>query len=560
MTESALVGKTINNYEVLEEIAESNWGRVLKVKPHDLNRVRAMKLVRPEHVSRLYNEKECLEKLGGHPNVIDIHDANFSGSHQYIVVDYAEASLRDMLKKNGKFHYGQAFEILRGIAKGLQHAHKNGILHRDLKPENVLIQGGTVKLCDFNLAKQHEALEDKIQLSDARNVSREIVGTPDYMAPEQQEGKATEQSDIYALGVMAYELLTGRIPGRSSPKPSEFGAPKWVDNFVYTAMADRPADRHGSIDSVLKVIDDGLVGKYDTSFWNDQAKPALRKVGSAAKSMVKHTLLSPFYVLGAPFIIGSKLAKISKHARSDSGKEAAAGIGSFVSFVAGVGFYLFGAPIMGFNYAERKLEEAIKQDARGTIVCNDNNIIYVFKAEDICRHEAFPRRKLEMPVGNIGLMAPSPDETKIYFTTLGNNADGKMEYGLYRLTLGSDKPERPEKEQPEKIAASALFRNARGLKVVTENDADVALIDIGGEVWAFDGKMNFRKTEQTELKEVYSTKSPCSKFALAIDRQNDLEILLNDDRWGMLTNFGNMDIVRNMGESAPLRNYMWLKK
>jgi eukaryotic-like serine/threonine-protein kinase len=199
-------------YEILEELGTGGMGSVYRVFDRKLEEEVALKLIRPDiaasrkTIERFKNEIKVARKIT-HPNVCRVHDLHEEGKTLYITMEYVRGEdLKSVIHRMGTLTTGKAVSIAQQAADGLAEAHKLGIIHRDLKPGNIMIdREGSAKIMDFGIAR---SLEDKGS-ADAGM----IIGTPEYMSPEQAEGKEADQrSDIYALGVIIYEMITGKAP------------------------------------------------------------------------------------------------------------------------------------------------------------------------------------------------------------------------------------------------------------------------------------------------------------------------------------------------------------
>jgi len=199
-------------YEVIEELGAGGMGRVYRVHDTKLNEEVALKLIRPEFgadkrtVERFHNEIKLARKIR-HKNVCGTHDLHEEGRTLYLTMEYVRGEdLKSLLHRTKTLTVGVALSISRQVAEGLAEAHKLGIVHRDLKPGNVMIdKEGQAKIMDFGIAR---AMREK-----GITGAGAIVGTPEYMSPEQVEGKETDQrADIYALGVILFEMVTGQVP------------------------------------------------------------------------------------------------------------------------------------------------------------------------------------------------------------------------------------------------------------------------------------------------------------------------------------------------------------
>jgi serine/threonine protein kinase/Tfp pilus assembly protein PilF len=199
-------------YEIIEELGTGGMGKVYRAFDKQLELEVALKLLKPEiaadkkTIGRFKNELKLARQIT-HKNVCRMHDLHEEGKTLYITMEYVRGEdLKSLIRRTEKLTVGKAVSIARQIAEGLAEAHKLGVIHRDLKPHNIMIdRDGNAKIMDFGIART---------LAGAGTTAQGvIIGTPEYMSPEQVEGKAADQrSDIYALGIIIYEMLTGRVP------------------------------------------------------------------------------------------------------------------------------------------------------------------------------------------------------------------------------------------------------------------------------------------------------------------------------------------------------------
>ena len=218
-------GARLGPYEILSPLGAGGMGEVYKARDTRLGREVAVKVLprmtedSAEALARFEREAQAVAALS-HPNILAIHDFGREGDHAYFVTELLEGeSLRERLVASA-IPPRKSVEYVQQIARGLAAAHDRGIVHRDLKPDNVfLTRDGLVKILDFGLARQ--AKEGAAESSDPQSLtaSGTVVGTPGYMAPEQIRGKAVDhRADLFALGVILYEMLTGqRAFQRSNP-------------------------------------------------------------------------------------------------------------------------------------------------------------------------------------------------------------------------------------------------------------------------------------------------------------------------------------------------------
>ena len=199
-------------YQIVEELGHGGMGRVYKVHDTKIGEKIALKLIRPEAfldrntVERFTNELKLARKIR-HKNICQMFDLGEDQGTRYITMEYIHGEdLKQLIRKVGRLSPGQAIGIARQVCEGLEEAHKLGVVHRDLKPQNIMInEDGNARIMDFGIAR---SLTGK-----GITGAGVMIGTPEYMSPEQVEGKETDQrSDIYSLGVILYEMATGRVP------------------------------------------------------------------------------------------------------------------------------------------------------------------------------------------------------------------------------------------------------------------------------------------------------------------------------------------------------------
>jgi len=255
-----LIGQTIGPYKITERIGEGGMAVVYKGYQQSLNRYVAIKVLRSElaqdeqFVTRFRREALAVAELS-HPNILHVYDAGVTQNFYYIVMAYVDGgSLKDLINQ-GPLEMDYAASLAAQLADALDHAHKQGIVHRDVKPNNVLItRDGRPLLTDFGIAKA---------LHESQGLTRTgtSIGTPEYMAPEQIQGQKVDgRTDIYALGIVLYEMLVGWAPFSATtpvaalykqvnepPPPMRqinVNIPDWLEAVVVKSLAKRPQDRY----------------------------------------------------------------------------------------------------------------------------------------------------------------------------------------------------------------------------------------------------------------------------------------------------------------------------
>ncbi|MDX9830215.1 MAG: protein kinase [Anaerolineae bacterium] len=256
----SLIGQQFGPYKITEKLGEGGMAVVYKGYQQSLNRYVAIKVLRQElaqdeeFVARFRREALAVADLD-HPNILHVYDAGFVQGMYYIVMAFVDGgSLRDLVSQ-GPLEPEYALSIASQVADALHHAHQRGIVHRDVKPNNILLsRDGRPLLSDFGIAK---ALHESTGLT-RTGMS---IGTPEYMAPEQIQGqKVDARTDIYALGIVLYEMLAGWAPFSSTtpvaalykqvnepPPPlrqANISIPAWMEAVVAKALAKSPLDRY----------------------------------------------------------------------------------------------------------------------------------------------------------------------------------------------------------------------------------------------------------------------------------------------------------------------------
>jgi serine/threonine-protein kinase len=273
---TALIGKVLGNrYEILEKIGGGGMALVYKATCRLLNRFVAVKILRAEFtedeefVKKFKRESQAAASLS-HPNIVGIYDVGMEDNIYYIVMEYIKGqTLKDLIKQKGSIGVDFATNIAIQISSALEHAHKNHIVHRDVKSHNILIkEDNTVKVTDFGIARA-------VSSSTITNTGN-VIGSVHYFSPEQARGGYTdEKSDIYSLGVVMYEMLTGRLPFEGeSPiavalkhiqeepvKPIDINPriPKSINDIILKCMDKDVNNRYNSMGEIISDLRQSLV-------------------------------------------------------------------------------------------------------------------------------------------------------------------------------------------------------------------------------------------------------------------------------------------------------------
>ena len=293
-------GTQIKSYQIIELIGRGGMAEVYKAHHVDLNIDVALKLIRTDQfppsifrevVKRFRNEAQKMAQLT-HPNIVRVSDYGTYKEIPYFVMDYLPGgTLKRYLGK--PMPYQQAARLILPIAEALAYAHSEGVIHRDVKPANILLdKKGNPMLSDFGVAKLVDSEETQ-----GLTATGASIGTPEYMAPEQASGKKIDHRvDVYSLGIIFYELITGRRPFTADtpmdviikqsrdplPPPSKFvkDLPKSVEEFLYTALAKEPAQRFRDM-NVMAAALNAMIGVKQTG--EQPVQPRIKRTALKAQ-------------------------------------------------------------------------------------------------------------------------------------------------------------------------------------------------------------------------------------------------------------------------------------
>lgn len=267
------IGKKLDGrYEIQEIIGVGGMAVVYKAYDCIDDRIVAVKILKEEYLTneeflrRFKNESKAVAVLS-HPNIVKIYDVSFGDRMQYIVMEYIDGiTLKEYIEQQKVLKWKEAVHFTVQILRALQHAHDKGIVHRDIKPQNIMmLEDGTIKVTDFGIAR--------FAHSETRTMTDKAIGSVHYISPEQARGGLTdEKSDIYSVGVMLFEMLTGQLPFdadsavsvaimqlQTDPKhPREINEniPEGLEDITLRAMQKDPEQRYQSATEMLKDIDE----------------------------------------------------------------------------------------------------------------------------------------------------------------------------------------------------------------------------------------------------------------------------------------------------------------
>jgi serine/threonine protein kinase len=263
------VAKQFPQYEILECLGRGGMGVVYKARQKSLDRLVALKILAPERekdpqfAERFAREAKTLAQLN-HPNIVTVHDFGEAGGMFYLVMEFVDGVNLRQLMGAGRLSPKQALAIVPAICEALQFAHDRGIVHRDIKPENVMVdKQGRVKIADFGIARIMGAVGETAGASKGGRpapglTGARTLGTPTYMAPEQAENptEVDHRADIYSLGVVFYEMLTGEPPrGKFEPPSHRVQMDVRIDEVVLRALEKAPERRYQTAGEFKRTVE-----------------------------------------------------------------------------------------------------------------------------------------------------------------------------------------------------------------------------------------------------------------------------------------------------------------
>jgi serine/threonine protein kinase len=286
------------NYKVLDVLGRGGMGAVYKAVQTALDRVVAIKLL-PLEISidrdfadRFVREARTMAKLN-HPNIVSVFDfGTTTEGHLYFVMEFVEGTTLHHLIKTTGLKPTQCLELIVSVCEALQYAHGEGVVHRDIKPANVLVDTkGRVKVADFGLARMDSPTSEQW----GQTMTGMVLGTPDYMAPEQKQGSRVDhRADIYSLGVMLYEMLCGQIPqGIFAPPSQRVTVDERVDQVVIRAMQQEPDRRYANTAEMKSEVENIRNTPLPQAASPASASGKKTSTSTAAKSRGAEPVLTP---------------------------------------------------------------------------------------------------------------------------------------------------------------------------------------------------------------------------------------------------------------------------
>ena len=291
------IGQLLDDrYEILDILGTGGMAIVYKALCHRLNRLVAVKVLKDdyqtdEEFKRRFQAESRAIAILNHANIVSVYDISSGGELDYIVMELIDGlTLREYVTRRGRISWQETLHFSTQIARALEHAHSRGVIHRDIKPQNVMVlKDGSLKVADFGIA----------QLASVHNtLTREALGSVHYISPEQAKGSGTDRrTDIYSLGVVMYELLTGELPydgetpvsiaishingGAKPPREIRPSIPVGLEQIVMKAMAPDPNDRFSTAEELADALeafrkDPGMT--FPTGDLSENDKPAAEKL------------------------------------------------------------------------------------------------------------------------------------------------------------------------------------------------------------------------------------------------------------------------------------------
>ncbi len=283
------VGKKLDGrYEIRELIGIGGMANVYRCYDTVDDREVAIKILKDEYlgneefIRRFKNESKAIAVLS-HPNIVKVYDVSFGDMIQYIVMEYIDGiTLKEYINQQGTLSWKETVHLITQVLMALSHAHSKGVVHRDVKPQNMmLLSDGTIKVTDFGIARFSNS---------TRTMTEQAIGSVHYIAPEQAKGDITDgKTDIYSVGVMMYEMLTGKLPfdGENAvsvalmhlqvipetPRTLNPSIPEGIEEITLKAMQKQPMDRYQSAQDMLTDIERFKMNpsvRFEYKYFNDK--------------------------------------------------------------------------------------------------------------------------------------------------------------------------------------------------------------------------------------------------------------------------------------------------
>ena len=343
------IGRLLDNrYEILEAIGSGGMAVVYKARCHRLNRIVAIKILKDdlsqdaEFRRRFHAESQAVAMMS-HPNIINVYDVSHSDNIDYIVMELIEGiTLKQYMEQKGALNWREVLHFATQIAKALEHAHGRGIIHRDIKPHNIIIlKDGSVKVADFGIARVSSAQS---------TLTREALGSVHYISPEQAKGgKIDYRSDLYSLGVVMYEMLTGRPPydgetpvsvaiqhinaQAAMPRTLQPQIPLGIEQITMRAMCADLDERYESAEHMLWELDEFRK--------NPNINLAAEPAPVVTEQPASTTQTAAERAVHGKSSVATKQKRTEKSAKKRSSAGLIAGIICIALAIFGIGYFLY---------------------------------------------------------------------------------------------------------------------------------------------------------------------------------------------------------------------------
>lgn len=475
------IGKLLDNrYEILERIGTGGMAVVYKARCHRLNRLVAVKILKPELAQdaefrrRFHDESQAVAMLS-HPNIMAVYDVSHSDDLDYIVMELLDGiTLKQYMQKKGlPLNWREALHFITQIMKGLSHAHSRGIIHRDIKPQNIMVlRDGSVKVADFGIARVASAAQSTL--------TQEALGSVHYISPEQARGSHIDnRADIYSAGVVLYEMIAGRLP-------YEGDTPVSVAIQHISSIPLPPRDINPDIPEALEAINmKAMASDVDKRYVSADAMLAdleeFRKNPSINFEYTQEDLFQGGGAVDEPTIVRTTVDSVNqrRHRRDyDDGDDlkeyddrrerggvwpVILAIGAILIFIAGIIYFLW-TTVFGGILANHSTE-VIVPNLLGMTIQEVNRDIALGNIDSAFVIVEGNTVTSDLPAGQIVNQDPSPNDRK----------KGEEIPITVDISSGPEQLVMPNVVNKEYRDANAMLRDEMGLVVKTEyeNSEDV---------------------------------------------------------------------------------------
>ena len=473
------IGKLLDNrYEILECIGTGGMAVVYKARCHRLNRLVAVKILKPELARdaefrrRFHDESQAVAMLS-HPNIVAVYDVSHSDDLDYIVMELIDGiTLKQYMQKKGlPLNWREALHFITQIMKALSHAHSRGIIHRDIKPQNIMVlRDGSVKVADFGIARVASAAQSTL--------TQEALGSVHYISPEQARGSHIDsRADIYSAGVVLYEMTAGRLPYEGDtpvsvaiqhissiplpPRDINPDIPEALEAITMRAMASDADKRYVSADAMLADLEE-FRKKPNINF--EYTQEDLFQGGAIDEPTIIRSSEDSGSLRRRDYAEESDEEEYRSRRGRSSVWPVILAVGAILIFFAGIAYFLWTA-VFGNILADRSTEVVvpsllgmtIEEVNREIAVGNIDKVFVIVEGDTVTS---------DLPAGQIVNQDPSPNETK----------KGEEIVITVDVSSGPEQLVMPGVINEEYRSALALLKDQMGLQVTSEyENSDVTV-------------------------------------------------------------------------------------